>query len=198
MTANLRFHRACHHRKRFEGLTTICYISSYDSSDDSRPEGKRSRLDSTSSSKKKKHKKHKKHKKSSRSEREAGVDGGGSDLKSKKHKKHKRKHKSSVGSGDSSDTGRNSSRRGNNGAGGVSSRKSGGLSEKFTDIMEKVGKNADSVVIIEKTSNGHTIAMKKPNIPTDPSSLVEEITRTLNAKAIPSMEIVSSESESDV
>lgn len=149
------------------------YDSSEDSADDKHP--KHDSLD-----KKKKHKKHKKHKKSTKLDRTA---------KPKKHKKHKRKHKlseasTSGGSSDVQEVKRDSV-----------SRKTG-LNEKFTEIMQKVGKDTTSIVTIDK-SNGHAFAVKRANIPTDPSSLVEEITRTLNSKAIPSMEIVSSESDSE-
>lgn len=119
------------------------------------------------SGKKKKHKKHKKHKKSTKT---------GKIEKPKKHKKHKKKRKGSDSEG--SDEKDDSPLK-------VS------LNKKFTEIME--------------FSNGHSKAtnkiplppMKPPKITTDPVKLVEIISKSLDPKTGPSLEIVSSESESD-
>lgn len=126
--------------------------------------------------KKKKHKKHKKHKKSGK------VDKVEKDLHSKKkHKKqHKRKHRESDDS--SSDGGEKLPTK--------SAPTS--LSSKFTEIMKTNGHSTTTGLAAKLIKS-----IKKPAITTDPTALVEIITQSLDPNALPSLEIVSSESESD-
>lgn len=148
-------------------------------------------MDTNDSSKKKKHKKHKKHKKSSKSSKIE---------KTKKHKKHKKKQRQ-----DSESSSRIVI---------VTDKIAVDTTPKIIEtpkppkpietikIVENV-KIIENIVVpkaIEK-SNGHSDETKeikkKPKIPTDPTKLVEIITKSLDPKNGPSMEIVSSESESE-
>ncbi|XP_055843574.1 serine/threonine-protein kinase PRP4 homolog [Episyrphus balteatus] len=152
-------------------------MSSEDNSNDSSDESveeKRFKASSASAEKHKRNKKHKKHKKS-----------GKSDKSHKKHKKTKKRHKS-TGS-DSDDGHRKSS----------ASRRSGCINEKFTEIMQKASRDRSSLLKVEH-SNGNKFSIRKPIMQTDASSLVEEITKTIQNKVIPAMEIVSSGTESEV
>ncbi len=124
--------------------------------------------------KKKKHKKHKKHKKTGRVDK--------LDLHAKKkHKKQKRKHRESDDS--SSDGGEK-----------LPTAKSAptSLSSKFTEIMKTNGHSTTTGLAAKLIKS-----IKKPAVPTDPTALVEMITQSLDPNAAPSLEIVSSESESD-
>lgn len=128
---------------------------------------------------KRKHKKSKKHKKSSKYDKSINTKD-----KSKKHKKLKRKRKSesdetSAGSSDSSEKIVITNET-------TSATKS--LSSKFSEIMKTNGHTTGTVIPPK--------LMRKPQIPTDPVKLVEMITQSLDV-AEPSLEIVSSESESD-
>ncbi|XP_059218097.1 serine/threonine-protein kinase PRP4 homolog [Stomoxys calcitrans] len=146
----------------------------YDSNDG--PEEKRSKH--SSSSHHKKSKKHKKHKKSNKGD--------------KSHKKHKKSSKKRSrrrsGSSDSSSEKEVAGEK----------RKSGALNEKFTEIMEKVKKDVNSTLRVEHDTKTNKFVITKPNLPTDPCSLVEEITKTIQNKVLPTMEIASSGSESDI
>ncbi|XP_016957237.1 serine/threonine-protein kinase PRP4 homolog [Drosophila biarmipes] len=119
----------------------------------------------------KKAKKHKKHKKSS---------SGKGEKDRHTHKKHKkakkRAHRASESSFDS-DAMENAKAK---------LAKNSGLSSKFTEIMQKASRNGADFRIV------------KPLMPTDPSSLVEEITKTIQNKVLPVLEVASSGSESDV
>uniref|UniRef100_T1PK18 Serine/threonine-protein kinase PRP4 homolog n=1 Tax=Musca domestica TaxID=7370 RepID=T1PK18_MUSDO len=149
----------------------------YDSTNDDGPEEKRSKH--SSGSHHKKSKKHKKHKKSNKSE--------------KTHKKHKKssKKRSRRHSGSSTDS--ESEREAI-----VEKKKTGALNEKFTEIMEKVKKDTNSALRVEHDAKTNKILITKPNLPTDPCSLVEEITKTIQNKVLPTMEVASSGSESEV
>lgn len=127
--------------------------------------------------KKKKHKKHKKHKKSGK------VDKIEKDLHAKKkHKKqHKRKHRDSDDES-SSDGGEKLPIK----------CVPTSLSSKFTEIMKTNGHSTTTGLAAKLIKS-----MKKPAVPTDPTALVEMITQSLDPNALPSLEIVSSESESD-
>nr|XP_016933950.1 serine/threonine-protein kinase PRP4 homolog [Drosophila suzukii] len=119
----------------------------------------------------KKAKKHKKHKKSSSGKGEKDRHAH------KKHKKaKKRPHRASESSNDS-DAMENAKAK---------LAKNSGLSSKFTEIMQKASRN------------GADFRIAKPMLPTDPSSLVEEITKTIQNKVLPVLEVASSGSESDV
>lgn len=126
--------------------------------------------------KKKKHKKHKKHKKSGK------VDKLEKDLHAKKkHKKqHKRKHRESDDS--SSDVAEKLPTK-------IAATS---LSSKFTEIMKTNGHSTTTGLAAKLIKS-----IKKPAVPTDPTALVEMITQSLDPNAPPSLEIVSSESESD-
>lgn len=147
--------------------------SSYDTDDDDVAVQKTTK---DSDLKKKKHKKHKKHKKSTKEDK---VD---KDLHAKKkHKKqHKRKHRESEGS--SSDVAEKLPTK----------CAPTSLSSKFTEIMKTNGHSTTTGLAAKLIKS-----MKKPAVPTDPSALVEMITQSLDPNALPSLEIVSSESESD-
>lgn len=126
--------------------------------------------------KRKKHKKHKKHKKSGK------VDKLEKDLHSKKkHKKqHKRKHRESDDS--DSDVAEKLPTK----------NAPTSLSSKFTEIMKTNGHSTTTGLAAKLIKS-----IKKPAVPTDPTALVEMITQSLDPNAPPSLEIVSSESESD-
>lgn len=151
----------------------IFFLSSFDTDDDDTTVQKATK---DADLKKKKHKKHKKHKKSGKVEK---VD---KDLHSKKkHKKqHKRKHRESDDS--SSDVGEKLPTK-------IAPTS---LSSKFTEIMKTNGHSTTSGLAAKLIKS-----IKKPAVPTDPTALVEMITQSLDPNAPPSLEIVSSESESD-
>lgn len=156
------------------------HLTSYDSKNEDGPEEKRSKHHSSiSSHHHKKSKKHKKHKKSNRTE--------------KSHKKHKKssKKRSRRRSSSSSDSASDKEVV-------VEKRKSGALNEKFTEIMEKVKKDVNSTLRVEHDTRTNKFVITKPNLSTDPCSLVEEITKTIQNKVLPTMEVASSGSESDV
>ncbi|XP_075147453.1 pre-mRNA processing factor 4 kinase isoform X2 [Haematobia irritans] len=106
--------------------------------------------------------------------------------KSKKHKKHKKSNKSDKSHKKHKKSSKKRSRRqsGSSDSTGsekemiVEKKKTGVLNEKFTEIMEKVKKDV-------------------PNLPTDPCSLVKEITKTIQNKVLPTMEVASSGTESE-
>ncbi|XP_073816230.1 pre-mRNA processing factor 4 kinase [Musca autumnalis] len=150
----------------------------YDSNnDDGPPEEKRSKH--SSGSHHKKSKKHKKHKKSNKSE--------------KSHKKHKKSSKKRSRKHSGSSSGSESEREVV-----VEKKKTGALNEKFTEIMEKVKKDTSSALRVEHDTKTNKFLITKPNLPTDPCSLVEEITKTIQNKVLPTMEVASSGSESEV
>ncbi|KAI9579987.1 hypothetical protein GQX74_000775 [Glossina fuscipes] len=122
----------------------------------------------------KKSKKHKKHKKSSKN-----------DCSHKKHKKTKRSHRHSTCSSfvDTDAT--------------HPKKRSGALNDKFTEIMAKVKNDNSSALNLEHNAKTNKFHTSKPNIQTEPCSLVEEITKTIQNKILPIMEVVSSSSESD-
>ncbi|GAB0099841.1 serine/threonine-protein kinase prp4 [Sergentomyia squamirostris] len=109
--------------------------------------------------------KRKKHKKHKKHKKSTKAERHGE--KVKKHKKHKRKHKEEDGP-----------------------------MEKIVTAVPVVvvddEQPARKKVAVEK-SNGHSV--KKNKIPTDPSKLVEIITKSLDPKSGPALEIVSSESD---
>lgn len=199
-------------------LHNFSHDSDDSSSDADVPSNTKERQLDESIKSKKKHKKHKKHK----SRRGDDGDGGKerSSRSSKKHKKHKKKQKHRDASNSNSDTDENSkkskySENTNSIAATVAiaeaetSTKSSiviaasTLNKKFTEIMKSNGRVVVATVPTTKilpsnNGNGNLISTKpSKKIPTDPNRLVELITQSLDAK-IPSMEIVSSESESDV
>ncbi|KAH8302553.1 hypothetical protein KR044_008135, partial [Drosophila immigrans] len=94
----------------------------------------------------------------------------------KKHKKSKKRHHRQSESSNASD--KQQPQRN-------SSSQSQSLSSKFTELMQK---------------NGGDFRIIKPNIQTDPCSLVEEITKTIQNKVmtVPVLEVASSGSESEV
>lgn len=150
--------------------------------DDSDSESvKRHRSDHEHSKSKKKHKKHKKHKRSGKGENDERVRSS-----SGKHKKHRKRHRSNNDSSSDSAIEEIIVKKSDE----TVAKSSSTLDTKFTEIMK---------------SNGHVAAPPKkfsePNrstsIPTDPTKLVELITKSLDPKAEPSTHVVSSESESD-
>ncbi|GBO99340.1 hypothetical protein EVAR_67085_1 [Eumeta japonica] len=148
---------------------------SYDSNNYDEPEEKR--IKSTGSHHKKA-KKHKKHKKSNKT-----------DKSHKKHKKSKKRRHHHSHSQSESDSDNEST---------VEKRKSGAINEKFTEIMKKANKEKDSALRVEHDMKTNKFLITKPNIQTDPCSLVDEITKTIQTKVLPVMEVVSSGSESEV
>lgn len=146
---------------------------SLDSPNDDGLEEKRTKH--SSSSHHKKSKKHKKHKKSNKS-----------DKSNKKYKKSKKRHRHHSHS--TSETG----------SGGEDKRKCGAINEKFTEIMKKANKDKNCALRVDHDVKTNTFLITKPNIQTDPCSLVEEITKTIQTKVLPVMEVVSSGSESEV
>ncbi|SPP86939.1 serine/threonine-protein kinase prp4 isoform X1 [Drosophila guanche] len=135
---------------------------SLDSSNNSGTEERRAKL--------KKQKKHKKHKKStsSKSDKDKHIH--------KKHKKSKKRHHRHSESSHDSDA--HSSAK---------QQKSYGLSDKFSEIMQKASRNGTEFCISSSKL-----------LQTDPCSLVEEITKTIQNKVLPVLEVGSSSSESDV
>lgn len=126
-----------------------------------------------------KHKKNKKHKKTSKYDKATKE-------RSKKHKKVKRKPKSesesSAGSSDSSEKIVITNET-------AASTTATSLSSKFAEIMKTNGHTTGTVIPPK-------LMRKPPKIPTDPNKLVEMITQSLD-QTEPSLEIVSSESDSD-
>lgn len=118
----------------------------------------------------KKPKKHKKHKKSSSSK---------SEKEKHAHKKHKKAKKRLHRQSESSESEAPETAT-------VKQPRNASLSSKFTEIMEKASRN------------GSDLRLAKQNLPTDPCSLVEEITKTIQNKVLPVLEVASSGSESDV
>ncbi|XP_062132343.1 serine/threonine-protein kinase PRP4 homolog [Drosophila sulfurigaster albostrigata] len=114
--------------------------------------------------------KHKKSKKHKKHKKSSSAD----NKVHKKHKKSKKRHRHHSESSNASD---NKQRN--------SSSQSQSLSSKFTEIMQK---------------NGGDFRIIKPNMQTDPCSLVEEITKTIQNKVmtVPVLEVASSGSESEV
>ncbi|KAM7362549.1 pre-mRNA processing factor 4 kinase isoform 1-T1 [Cochliomyia hominivorax] len=149
--------------------------NSYDSTNDVGPEEKRSKH--SSGSHHKKSKKHKKHKKSNKS-----------DKSHKKHKKSKKRHRHHS----------HSSETGSDDESMMEKRKSGAINEKFTEIMKKANKDKNCALRVEHDVKTNKFLITKPNIQTDPCSLVDEITKTIQTKVLPVMEVVSSGSESEV
>lgn len=202
------------------------YFRYDDDSDDSTAEVRKRRRESggdkdkdSSSKSKKKHKKHKKNKKSSK------YDGESKDRSSssKKHKKHRKRHKSD----DESNSAPETSVKHDNVQNAQTEREvivkalpvarnieldvttkpaASTLNTKFTQIMKSNGHVVDSKTLTTKNGNGAsakhssntitTATAAVTKIPTDPSKLVELITQSLDS-TVPSMQIVSSESESD-
>ncbi|XP_054732288.1 serine/threonine-protein kinase PRP4 homolog [Anastrepha obliqua] len=143
--------------------------NSYDSNEST--EEKRFKHSLSSHKKAKKQKTHKKSTKSEKSHR--------------KHKKSKKRHHKHSESSVSEDTG--------------DKRRSGALNEKFTEIMHlHVSKDATTLISGNQTSNGGRFTITKSNVQTDPCSLVEEITKTIKNNILPTMEVASSGSESEV
>lgn len=200
------------------------HFSYEDDSDDSASEVRKRRRESGGdkdkdpSKSKKKHKKHKKNKKSSKYENDSKERSGSS----KKHKKHRKRHKSNDES--NSDTELPAKHaivqnakterevivkplpvvRSSELDVTVKTIAATTLNTKFTQIMKSNGH-----VVVPKTltttKNGNDASAKHSSsssnistarIPTDPSKLVELITQSLDS-TVPSMQIVSSESESD-
>ncbi|XP_034483773.1 serine/threonine-protein kinase PRP4 homolog isoform X2 [Drosophila innubila] len=138
---------------------------SYDSSDNSGTEERRT--------KHKKPKKHKKHKKTSSASK--------SDKVHKKHKKSKKSHHRHSESSNASEKHQRTSSSGQS------------LSNKFTEIMQASRERSTILA-----PNGVDFRIIKPNMQTDPCSLVEEITKTIQNKVMPVLEVASSGSESEV
>lgn len=123
--------------------------------------------------KKKKHKKHKKHKKSGK------VDKLDKDFHSKK--KHKKQHKRKHDDVDSDASDKLPTKNAPT-----------SLSSKFTELMKTNGHSTTTGLAAKLIKS-----IKKPAVPTDPTALVEMITQSLDPNAPPSLEIVSSESDSE-
>lgn len=160
----------------FFSLSMFC---SYDSDDEVLV--KRSK--DVDQAKKKKHKKHKKHKKSSKTggERDRSATLGDKE-KSKKHKKHKRKSRRVSDS-------TNTSLAGSADEDEVVVVDKPTLSSKFTEIMKSNGQVAAPKIFPKSRTEAST----------NPTELVRQITDSLRvASQIPSMEIMSSDPESDV
>lgn len=194
-----------------------------DDSDDSATELRKRRRDSGGdkdkdpSKSKKKHKKHKKNKKSSKHDAESKERSGSG----KKHKKHRKRHKSDDESNSDTETpakhedAKNAKNEREVIVKALSVARTfesdvlakpavSTLNTKFTQIMKSNGhvvvpkslttKNGDEASV--KHSSTSTVAAANIKIPTDPSKLVELITQSLDS-TVPSMQIVSSESDSD-
>lgn len=157
-------------------LYLIYIICSYDSNYYDGAEENHSK--SSSGTHQKKAKKHKKHKKSNKTDK--------SHKKHKKSKKRRRHHSRSPSGTDSEDEST------------LEKRKSGAINEKFTEIMMKANKDKNCALLVEHDVKANKFMITKPNIQTDPCSLVEEITKTIQTKVLPVMEVVSSGSESEV
>lgn len=165
------------------------------------------RKDKDVSKSKKKHKKHKKNKKSKKYDAE-----GKEKVSSKKHKKHRKRHKSSDEY--SSDANNDKDRdKGDtpilwNRQEPIKETPISSLNTKFTEIMKSNGHfvvaNSPTTKFLssqQQSKNGSSGCSSTKHsgvnkIPTDPKKLVEFITQSLDPN-VPSMQIVSSESESD-
>lgn len=198
-----------------------------DDSDDSAAEVRKRRRESggdkdkDASKSKKKHKKHKKNKKSSKHDSDGNKERSGG---SKKHKKHRKRHKSDDESNSDTEVpakvvkpvdvpnakndrevivkplpvvvARSSE------SDGSAKPAASTLNTKFTQIMKSNGHVVVPKTLTSKNGNDasakHSSAAKATaaKIPTDPSKLVELITQSLDS-TVPSMQIVSSESDSD-
>lgn len=159
--------------------------------------------DGESSKGKKKHKKHKKNKKSKKHE----VDGK-EKHSGKKHKKHHKRTKLSDDNTTDSNTGSGAAKTKSD-AVNLSRRHdvqtklqtTSTLNTKFTEIMKSNGHVviAKAPPLIPKYNNGNGAAASKQDItgkiPTDPSKLVEFITKSLDPNT--STQVVSSASDSD-
>lgn len=132
------------------------------------------------SKKRKKEKKAKKHKKSEK----------------KKHKKHKSKRHDSS-DGESVLSGDGTPEPAPIAAAPVLASKTTTLNEKFTNMKTTTTENGNNR---EKVPEKFIGSKRKSSndVPTDPKELVALITASLDPKMAPSMEIVSSGSESDV
>lgn len=158
----------------------VVFFSSYDSTDE--PLAKRTK--DVDLAKKKKHKKHKKHKKTSKSDQRDRSVGAGEKEKPKKHKKHKRKSRR-VSGGSS-----NTSAAGSADEDNVVLVDKPTLSSKFTEIMKSNGQIAAPKIFTKPRTETLT---------TNPTDLVRQITDSLKIRnQIPSLEIMSSDLESDV
>lgn len=102
--------------------------------------------------------------------------------KEKKHKKHKKRRESDDDEEDDDDVGSSESEV---------EPPPKTLNAKFTSIMEQT--NGKPSLLPDKFKTRRKVEV----VPTDPSKLVKMITATFDPNAGPSMEIVSSESESD-
>lgn len=203
-------------------ISIECIFSYEDDSDDSAEVRKRRResggeKDKDASKSKKKHKKHKKNKKSSKYDNDSKERSGSS----KKHKKHRKRHKSDDESNSDTelpaqhDDVRNAKNEREvivkplpavrNVEVEVTAKPIvTSLNTKFTQIMKSNGHVVVAKTLTTKNGNGASASAKQGSnshtsaakIPTDPSKLVELITKTLDS-TVPSMQIVSSESESD-
>lgn len=186
----------------------------HDSDIDSSDLEKRNRKDkdAETSKSKKKHKKHKKNKKSKKH------DGEGKE-RSKKHKKHHKRSKSSDGNSsdsnvdveevmkirnDSTSTTTSSSRHNVETKLPPPTTTASTLNTKFTEIMKSNGHVVVAKAPLTKFNNGNGADTSKRNsnfssnvnqIPTDPSKLVEFITKSLDPNT--STQVVSSASDSD-
>lgn len=122
----------------------------------------------------KKPKKHKKHKKTSSASKSDKV-----------HKKHKKSKKSHHRHSESSNASEKHQQR--TSSGGQS------LSNKFTELMQASRERSTILA-----PNGADFRIIKPNMQTDPCSLVEEITKTIQNKVVPVLEVATSGSDSEV
>lgn len=188
-------------------LLCVYNFRTHDSDNDLLDLDKRSRRDrdGESSKGKKKHKKHKKNKKSKKYDAD-----GKEKHSSKKHKKHHKRSKSNDGgcSSDSntdiatvkmrSDTASSSSRHEIETK--LAPQTTSTLNTKFTEIMKSNGHVvvAKAPTVTKYNGNG-AAALKRDSstskIPTDPSKLVEFITKSLDPNT--STQVVSSASDSD-
>lgn len=147
----------------------------------------------------KKHKKHKKHKKSTKSDK--------MDKAKKKASKSKKKRRHSKDAETTNNEQPVSRKRLKSGSGSLPPP----VQWKTTTTIPKSamsgapgggGSIAPVINTVTNKSNGQSKLLtnaksSKPGIPTDPSKLVEVITKSLHTNAEPSLEIVSSESESE-
>lgn len=212
----MQFHFIIQFSKYFRFFFWVFFLSYDDGSDQSASAVRKRHRDSggdkekDSSKSKKKHKKHKKNKKSSKYDDESKERSGGS----KKHKKHRKRHKSDDES--DSETDKNTKHEHVQNAKNEreviakvlpAMRKeldlaakpatTSTLNTKFTQIMKSNGHVVVPKSLTSKNGNGATSAKHNTTkIPTDPNKLVELITQSLDSN-VPSMQIVSSESDSD-
>ncbi|XP_030560973.1 serine/threonine-protein kinase PRP4 homolog isoform X2 [Drosophila novamexicana] len=108
--------------------------------------------------------------------------------KSKKHKKHKKTSSSEKVHKKHKKSKKRHQRQSESSNAGAQS-----LSSKFTEIMQAASRERSAIL----SSNGSAdFRIVKPN--TDPCSLVEEITKTIQNKVLPVLEVATSGSESEV